>query len=328
MSGQEHIQTLSLVVPIYNEAQSLQELHRRISEVFPEPDSRLLEIIYIDDGSTDEGLQILKGLQQNDARIRILSFRKNMGKTIALSQAFKVCSGQIIATLDADLQNDPADIPTMIKLLEQGSDFVNGWRKKRFDHLTKTVPSCVINSIIRLISGLTLRDINCGLKVFKSEILKTLKLYGKQHRYIPLKAAFAGYTVTEYVVQHHPRRYGHSKYGFLRFPEGIFDLITVLFMGKFERSPFYLFGGIGTALFLVGSIILTYLSIGWFMGKWIASRPLFSLALLLVIFGFQLLSLGLLAELMLNLSRPDYDVPYEEVRPHPLAVNTDRPDRN
>jgi glycosyltransferase involved in cell wall biosynthesis len=254
-----------------------------------------------------------------------------MGKTVALAVGFKKCRSAIVATLDADLQNDPADIPAMVTALSGGSDFVCGWRAKRQDSVDKTIPSHLINLAVPLLSELKIHDINCGLKVFKREIIPRIHLFGKQHRYIPLKAYYSGFQVTEMKVNHRPRKHGHSKYGFLRFPEGIFDLITTLFMGKFDKSPFYLFGGAGLALFLTGSLILGWLSIGWFFGQWISHRPLFELAILLVTFGFQMVSIGLLAEMFINMIHPAPDPPLEEFTPSPeekSAIQDDSPDRD
>lgn len=305
---------LSIVVPAFNEAESLSELNIKLFEAFP-PNSELsVEIIFVNDGSTDKTKQILKYLISTDSRIKAISFKKNLGKTIALAQGFKLATGNIIATLDADLQNEPDDILDMIKLLDDRNDLVCGWRKERRDPINKTFPSKIINSIISLTTKLKIHDINCGLKVFKREIIEQIHLSGKQHRYIPLKAHFDGFSVTEKVIKHNSRKYGYSKYGFLRFPEGIFDLITILFIGKFDRSPLYLFGGLGFIIFGTGAAILTYLMLGWFMGNWIANRPIFSIGILLIIFGFQLLSMGLLAELLLNLCGRSKDPPSEEIK--------------
>ncbi|MFC1853080.1 glycosyltransferase [candidate division CSSED10-310 bacterium] len=306
---------LSLIIPTYNEAESLSELHAQLCHVLPPQGKFNAEILYIDDGSSDDSYSILKQLQKTDVRIRIIRFPKNMGKTIALAQGFKLCQGNIIVTLDADLQNDPGDIIPMIEQLNEKVDLVCGWRKIRKDPWHKTIPSLFINFVIRHLVNLDIHDVNCGLKVFKREIIKKFQLFGKQHRYIPLKAYFSGYYITEHILNHRPRQYGQSKYGFLRFPEGVFDLLSILFIGKFNRSPIYLFGGLGFMIFMVGFLILSYLSVGWLFGQWISSRPLFSMSILLIIFGFQMISIGLLAELMLNLFSPDYEPPYDEIEP-------------
>jgi glycosyltransferase involved in cell wall biosynthesis len=291
---------LSVVIPLYNEEASLPELNKQIVAVLKQT-SLSYEICYIDDGSTDTSLQILKDLRRENNRIKILSFRKNYGKSAALSEGFKLAAGDIIITMDADLQDDPVEVPRLIEKINSGFDLVSGWKKKRYDPLNKTIPSKLFNYITSHLTGIKIHDFNCGLKAYRQDVIKEIPVYGTLHRYLPVLAHWKGFAVGELVVNHHPRRYGVTKYGLRRFFDGFFDLFTVLFLTRYRQRPLHLFGFLGLASFTSGFIISIYLSILWFMGQGIGNRPLLFLAVLLMIVGMQSFSIGLIGEMITNL---------------------------
>jgi glycosyltransferase involved in cell wall biosynthesis len=242
----------------------------------------------------------LKSLRQNDKNIKIISFRKNHGKSAALSEGFKLARGAIIITMDADLQDDPREIPNLIKKIHTGYDMVSGWKKKRNDPLSKTIPSKFFNRTTSLLTGIKIHDFNCGLKAYRRDVVKEIPVYGELHRYLPVLAHWMGYRVGEIVVEHHPRRFGKTKYGFKRFFDGFFDLLTVLFLTRYRQKPMHLFGLMGLVTFFLGAGILIYLTILWFSGHGIGNRPLLFLGILLVIVGMQSFSLGLIGEMITN----------------------------
>lgn len=287
---------VSAVIPLYNEEPALRELFAKLRDQLMQLGN--WEIIFVDDGSRDHSLEVLKELHETDARVRVLSFRKNYGKSAALNAAFNAARGKYVVTLDADLQDDPEEIPHLIKKLEEGFDLVSGWKKKRHDPLTKTVPSRIFNAVTSLLSGLKLHDFNCGLKAYRREVVKNLPVYGEMHRFLPALAYWEGFRVTEIPVKHHPRKYGRSKFGASRFLKGALDLSSVLFLTRFAKKPMHLFGVAGLLLTFAGTVILGYLSWGWLHGVWIGDRPLFFLGILLVVFGAQAFSLGLIGELL------------------------------
>jgi len=291
---------LSVVIPLYNEEASLPELNKQIVAVLKQT-SLSYEICYIDDGSTDTSLQILKELRKENNHIKILSFRKNYGKSAALSEGFKLAAGNIIITMDADLQDDPAEVPRLIEKINSGFDLVSGWKKKRYDPINKTIPSKFFNYITSHLTGIKIHDFNCGLKAYRQDVIKEIPVYGTLHRYLPVLAHWKGFAVGELVVNHHPRRYGVTKYGLRRFFDGFFDLFTVLFLTRYRQRPLHLFGFFGLASFTFGFIISIYLSILWFMGQGIGNRPLLFLAVLLMIVGMQSFSIGLIGEMITNL---------------------------
>jgi len=291
---------LSVVIPLYNEEASLPELNKQIGAVLKHTELSF-EICYIDDGSTDTSLQILKELHRENKHIKILSFRKNYGKSAALSEGFKLAAGDIIITMDADLQDDPAEVPRLIEKINSGFDLVSGWKKKRYDPLNKTIPSKFFNYITSHLTGIRIHDFNCGLKAYRQEVIKEIPVYGTLHRYLPVLAHWKGFAVGELVVNHHPRKYGVTKYGLRRFFDGFFDLFTVLFLTRYRQRPLHLFGFLGLASFTSGFIISIYLSILWFMGQGIGNRPLLFLAVLLMIVGMQSFSIGLIGEMITNL---------------------------
>lgn len=298
---------VSIIIPLLNEEESLGELYSIISEVM-DKNSLSYEICFVDDGSTDKSLDVLKELRQNNKNIKILSFRKNYGKSAALSEGFKLARGEYIITMDADLQDDPAEIPNLINKLNEGFDMVSGWKKKRNDPLTKTIPSKFFNYTTSLLTGIKIHDFNCGLKAYRREVIKEIPVYGELHRYLPVLAHWRGFRVGEIIVQHHPRKYGVTKFGWRRLFHGFFDLLTVLFITRYRQKPLHLFGSVGLASLTTGFTILIYLSILWLQGYGIGDRPLLILGLLLVIVGMQSFSLGLIGEMITNSS--DEEISY------------------
>jgi len=289
---------ISAVVPVYNEVDSLPELHRELAAILPAGGRH--EIIYIDDGSSDGSAAVLKGLSDGVARVKVISFYRNYGKAAALAAGFEAAAGDVVVTMDSDLQDDPAEIPAMIELLNQGWDMVSGWKKVRHDPLRKRLSSKFYNFVVRLMTGVPIHDSNCGLKVYRAEVVKSVEVYGGLHRYIPALAKYKGFKVTEKVVRHRPRQYGKTKYGLTRYLHGLLDLFTVLFIGRYFQRPLHFFGLVGLLLSIAGFIISIYLTINWFAGVPIGNRPLLFLGILLIIVGIQFFSLGLLAELFVQ----------------------------
>ncbi len=290
---------VSIVIPLLNEEESLDELCSRIFQAADE-NKLSMEICFVDDGSTDKSLDVLKNLRDKNKNIKILSFRKNYGKSAALSEGFKLAQGDIIITMDADLQDDPAEIPNLINKLNDGFDMVSGWKKKRHDPITKTLPSKFFNFTTSLLTGIKIHDFNCGLKAYRREVIKEIPVYGELHRYLPVLAHWRGFRVGEIVVQHHARKYGVTKFGWRRLFHGFFDLLTVLFITRYRQKPLHLFGSIGLICIGLGFGILFYLSILWIQGQGIGSRPLLFFGILLMIVGMQSFTLGLIGEMITN----------------------------
>ncbi|MDD5764760.1 MAG: glycosyltransferase family 2 protein [Candidatus Marinimicrobia bacterium] len=288
---------VSVVVPVLNEEKSLEELYRQIAAAFISTDLTF-EIIFVDDGSTDRSFEIESKIAGVNPNVSIIRFQRNFGKAAALTEGFRMASGEFIATLDADLQDDPNEIPAMIGQMNGGYDLVSGWKKKRNDPITKTFPSKIFNRVTSWMTGAKIHDFNCGLKVYRHEVVQSLKIYGGLYRYIPALAHLSGFRVGEKVVQHRARKFGVSKYGGSRLYHGFWDLITVLFLSKYERRPLHLFGLPGIICFLIGFVISLVLTIRWFMGHWIGNRPVFFLGILLLIVGLQFISMGLLGEMI------------------------------
>jgi len=291
------ITELSIIIPVFNEEESILELAEEISGVMKDLSAEY-ELIFIDDGSRDSSYDKIKSLADKDSRINGVRFRRNYGKAAALSEGFRISKGKMIVTMDSDLQDDPAEIPGLMKKLDEGFDVISGWKKNRKDPWTKRFPSKIFNLVTRMMSGIRIHDFNCGLKIYRSDVIKTVKVYGELHRYIPVLAKLAGFNVSELVVNHRPRKFGKTKFGASRFLKGFLDLTTVLFLGKFERNPLHFFGILGGFLFLSGLVINGYLTIQWFGGVWIGNRPILFLGILLLIIGIQFISLGLLAEMI------------------------------
>ena len=293
---------ISVVIPLYNEEESLPELHGKLAAALGGLTVDY-EIIFVDDGSTDRSYGVLEGLHKGDpGHVSVYSFGRNFGKSAALATGFSKARGKVVVTMDADLQDDPGEIPNLIAKLGEGADLVSGWKYPRHDPLTKRIPSKVINWLTARFTGVRIHDMNCGLKAYRDEVVKGLTLYGEQHRFIPALAHAKGFRVAELKVTHHPRKFGSTKFGARRFVEGIFDLITVLFLTRYIRKPLHFFGVAGLLLLLLGGGTMAYLVIGWFMGRWIGDRPLFILSVLLMIIGIQFISTGLLGEMLTSLT--------------------------
>ncbi|MEX0323552.1 MAG: glycosyltransferase family 2 protein [Puniceicoccaceae bacterium] len=301
---------ISIVVPVYNEVDSLQELVERLLPVLQSVSPEDFEILFIDDGSKDGSWDSICSLfDKHPERIRAIQHRRNFGKAAALSNGFSCARGDIIITMDADLQDQPEEIPKFLKALEEGADLVSGWKQRRHDPIGKTFPSKIFNFMVRALSGLKLHDINCGFKAYRSEVAKGVTLYGEMHRFIPILADADGYKVAEIVVEHQKRIHGHSKYGTTRLVKGALDLLTTVVLTRYLRRPAHFFGGLGLIVGVFGIGVLSYLSIGWFMGyKGIGTRPLFFFGILGALLSAQLISLGLIAELILYRTNPDEQV--------------------
>jgi glycosyltransferase involved in cell wall biosynthesis len=289
---------LSVVIPIRNEAASLVELHRELTETLTAW-GRPYEVLVVDDGSTDDSFAILSQLHADDPRLRVVRFRRNFGQTAAFAAGFDRARGRIIVTSDGDLQNDPRDIPRMLEVLDRGHDIVCGWRRVRHDpFLSRRLPSLVANRIISIATGVHLHDYGCSLKAFRAEVVKPLKLYGEMHRFLPAIASEQGVSIAEVAVNHRARRYGRSKYGIGRTIRVILDLLTVKFLLSYSTRPVQIFGLIGLGMGLPGAAILAYLAFVRLTGQQaIADRPLLLFGILLVVTGVQLVTLGLLAEM-------------------------------
>jgi len=294
-----HIPEVSVIVPLLNEEESLRELFTLIQETMQRM-KKSYEIIFVDDGSSDKSFEVLSALHNEYPNIiKAIRFRRNFGKSAALSAGFKEAQGEYIITMDADLQDDPNEIPSLIETLGDSYDLVSGWKKKRQDSAIFTFPSHIANSITSRLTGLQIHDLNCGLKVYRNIVAKELKLYGDLYRYIPILAHQAGFRVGEKIVQHHPRKYGRSKYTVGKFYRGFLDLLTILFTAKYIRRPLHLFGVWGIVSFTIGAAIDGYLSVEWFLGLTsISNRPLFLVGFLFIIIGVQFISLGLLGEMI------------------------------
>jgi len=293
---------VSIVIPAYEEAESLPELADRIRAACTEADLSFRAWI-IDDGSRDDTWEVVRSLHEDDERFVGLQFQRNYGKSAALSVGFERVRGDYVVTMDADLQDDPAEIPALLEMLEEGGyDLVSGWKKNRKDPPRKTLPSRFFNWVTRLSSGLPLHDFNCGLKIYRREVVKSVNVYGELHRYIPLLAKWAGYDrVAEKPVRHHPRKYGETKFGVDRFVKGFLDLITVVFLTRYAVRPMHFFGSLGTLTFGAGFLINLWLSIDKLVfGNPLGDRPLLLLGLLLILFGAQMFTTGLLGEMIIQ----------------------------
>lgn len=306
---------ISVVVPFLDEEGSLEELHARLTAVLGGI-GRPYEILFVDDGSRDRGPTIVEGLAERDPHVGVVRFRRNFGKAAALDVGFKRARGQVVLTMDADLQDDPAEIPNFLAKLDEGYDLVSGWKKKRHDPLGKTLPSKLFNFVVSRTSGLDLDDFNCGFKAYRAEAVRGLELYGELHRYVPVLVHWRGFQVTQIAVVHHPRKTGASKYGIERMMKGFFDLLTVLLITRYRSRPLHLFGGVGLAFAAAGLGCLAYLSVLWFLGHPLANRPMLLFGVLLVLVGVQLVSTGLLGEMISSSqagTKPHYEVRSERM---------------
>ncbi len=289
---------LSIIIPVYNEQDNVLPLYNKLKSILKYDH----ELIFIDDGSKDNTHEILRNIQKKDPKLKIIKFRNNLGKSEALSKGFKHAKGDIIITMDGDLQDDPEEIPRFIEKIKEGYDLVVGWKYKRQDPLSKTIPSKFFNLLIRILTGVKIHDSNCCFKAYKKEVVKNLKIYGELHRYIPSLVHWKGFKVTEIKVKHHKRLHGKSKYGFSRLLKGFLDLLTIKFLIKYSKKPLHFFGSIGIISFLLGILISLYLVYEkYLLNINIGSRPMLILGVLLLIIGVQFICLGLLGEMILNM---------------------------
>ncbi|MBT4337900.1 MAG: glycosyltransferase family 2 protein [Bacteroidetes bacterium] len=298
---------ISLVIPLLNEEESLTELTEWIERVMTEHKFSY-EVIFIDDGSTDQSLSIIKTLSKNNAAIKGLSFRRNYGKSAALNEGFRLSKGDVVITMDSDLQDSPEEIPELFKMIKtDGYDIISGWKKKRFDPISKTIPTKLYNWATRRLTGIKLHDFNCGLKAYKSEVVKSINVYGEMHRYIPVLAKWQGFSkIGEKVVLHQARKYGETKFGLERFIRGPLDLLSIMFVSKFSKRPMHFFGSLGILSFLAGFIITVWLIsekfyarfVDSYEGRDIIEKPLFFIALLMLMIGVVLFLAGFIGELI------------------------------
>lgn len=292
---------LSICIPLYNESESLPELYSWISKVM-QKHLFSYEVIFVDDGSTDNSWEVIEQLAKEINEVKGIKFRRNYGKSAALFVAFKEAQGDVVITMDADLQDSPEEIPELYNMIKKdGYHLISGYKEKRYDPLSKTIPTKLFNFATRLLSGIKLKDFNCGLKAYHHEVIKSIEVYGEMHRYIPVLSKSAGYPkICEKVVQHQERKYGSTKFGMERFINGFLDLLTVMFMSKFGKKPMHLFGLIGVGFFTAGFVIAAYLVFAKFI--WLeynmTDRPLFYLGILCMIIGVQLFMTGFIAELI------------------------------
>jgi len=298
---------ISVVIPVFNEEDSIKELYGQISTALK--NQKKYEIIFINDGSSDKSEKAIIDLSNEDKRVKLISFYRNFGKSAALSEGFKYASGEIIITMDADLQDDPNEISNLISKLDKGYDLVSGWKQKRYDPWTKTFPSKIFNFVTRILTGVNIHDFNCGLKAYRSSVIKSIEVFGGRHRYIPALAGQMNFSVSEIVVNHRPRIYGETKYGGSRIFHGFFDLLTILFLNKYTQQPLHFFGSIGlvtfTAGFFVELMVIYY--------KFVLLEPfskhiaLLLLGVILIIIGIQFFSIGLLGEIIARFSQGKED---------------------
>jgi glycosyltransferase involved in cell wall biosynthesis len=320
---------VSVVIPLYNEQDSLRELTAALREELFKLCEKNYQIIYVNDGSTDRSGDILKDIVAGTSKVTTLTFRSNLGKSAALSVGFKEAKYGIVITMDSDLQDDPKELVNLIAKLDEGYDLVSGWKKKRHDPISKTVPSKLFNSVTSFFSGVKLHDFNCGLKAYRKQVTDQLDVYGEMHRYLPALAHWQGFRVTEIPVLHHPRRFGKSKFGSSRFFKGFLDLLSIVFTNRYGKRPLHLFGTIGTIFTLVGLFINVYVSIEWMNGIPLSNRPILLLGILLMMVGVQLISIGLLGEMIVKNSAKSYElaVVKDKRPPRTGRGNEERPSR-
>lgn len=307
-------ESVSIVIPVYEEEESVGPLYKSIKEVM-DGLKRPYEIVFIDDGSRDRTFAALEDMQKKDPNVVVVSFRRNFGQTAAMAAGFDYAKGDIIVTMDADLQNDPKDIPKLLDSI-RGFDIVSGWRKHRKDpFISRRLPSIIANWLISRTTGVHLHDYGCTLKAYRKEVIKDIRLYGEMHRFIPAIASWVGATITEVETTHHPRRFGKSKYGISRTVRVVLDLITVKFLQSFSTKPIHAFGTPGLVMGAIGFLLALYLSVEKIaLGKDIGSRPLLLLAVLLIILGVQLVIMGLLGEMLARVYHESQGKPVFTVR--------------
>jgi glycosyltransferase involved in cell wall biosynthesis len=288
---------ISVVVPLLNEERSLEALYREIADAL-ESQSQPFEVVFVDDGSTDGSMDVLTRLNAETTNVVVVHLRRNFGKAAALQAGFLEARGDTIVTIDADLQDDPAEIPQLLAKLDEGFDLVSGWKTRRTDPVARRLFSRVFNWATAVVSGVRLHDVNCGLKAYRAEVLHGMRVYGELHRFLPVLASYQGFRVAEIPVNHRARQHGRSRYGPERYLRGFLDLLSVTFMGRYRYRPLHLFGGVGLFMGALGFVILLYLTVIWFWGQGIGQRPLLTLGVLLMVVGIQLVSLGLLSEMI------------------------------
>ncbi len=309
---------ISVVIPLYNEHESLPELTRWIDDVMTKNDLNY-EVVYVDDGSTDGSWEVVENLKKQYGQIRALRFRRNYGKSAGLNRGFDAAKGDVIITMDADLQDSPDEVPELVRMItEEGYDLVSGWKKKRYDPITKTVPTKLYNWAARRMSGIHLHDFNCGLKAYKQDVIKSIEVYGEMHRYIPVIAKWAGFDrIGEKVVQHQERKFGVTKFGIERFINGPLDLLVITFMSRFGKRPMHFFGVYGILMFILGGAVSFWLILEKVIAianqtkvREVTDQPLFYLAILAMIIGTQLFMAGFLAEMIARSSsdRNNYQI--------------------
>jgi glycosyltransferase involved in cell wall biosynthesis len=287
---------ISVVVPLLDEERSLESLHAEIAAALEPVDE--FEVVFVNDGSTDGSTGVLTRLHDAHPNVVVVQLRRNFGKAAALQAGFLEARGEVVVTIDADLQDDPAEIPQLLAKLDEGFDLVSGWKTRRNDPVLRRLFSRIFNWATGAVSGVHLHDVNCGLKAYRAEVLHGLRIYGELHRFIPVLASYRGFRAAEIPVNHRAREHGRSRYGPERYLRGFFDLLSVTFMGRYRHRPLHLFGGLGLLMGAVGFVILVYLTVLWFWGEGIGQRPLLTLGVLLLVVGIQLVSLGLLSELV------------------------------
>lgn len=329
MTEKPQFSTASIVIPVYNEAENIKPLYEKLHPVL----NRLSvehEVILVDDGSTDTTPAKLKELSEHDSRIKLIFFRKNYGQTAALAAGFRYASGDVIITLDGDLQNDPKDIPLLLHKIEEGYDLVSGWRKTRHDaFLSRRLPSFFANRLISWASGVPLKDYGCTLKAYRNYFVKNISLLGEMHRFIPIYAHWMGAKIVEVPVTHHPRIFGKSKYSIIRTFKVLLDLVTVKFLGTFSTKPIYVFGGLGFLSIFLGvlaSVVTLIQKFGY--GVWVHRNPMISVSIFFLLVGFQFVMMGLLAEILIRIyhesqNRPTYWVRELVNLKEPCAVSQD-----
>ena len=288
---------ISVVVPVHDEDRSVELLYDELASAL-EPLGRPWEAVFVDDGSTDGSFAALTRLHNRSPNVRIVRLRRNFGKAAALAAGFRHSTGDVVVTIDADLQDDPSEIPRLLAKLDEGFDLVSGWKTQRRDPWRRRLSSKIFNWVVGRASGLELHDLNCGLKAYRAEVVRSLRIYGELHRFLPVLAHDRGFRVAELPVNHRPREHGRSRYGVERYARGFLDFLTVSFMGRYRHRPLHLFGGLGLVFALIGTAVLVYLTILKLTGSAIGHRPLLTLGVLLVVVGFQFFSLGLLSELI------------------------------
>lgn len=302
---------LSIVIPVYNEEENLEILYSKLKSVLENLD-KSYEIIFIDDGSSDKSFEILSKIHEKDKNVRVIKFRKNFGQTAAISAGFENSKGKVIVAMDADLQNDPEDIPKLLEKISEGYDVVSGWRRNRKDPwLRKKIPSKISNFLTRKLTSVSIHDFGCTLKAYKREALEGIELYGEMHRFIPAIVAWKGFKVSEVEVKHHERKFGKTKYGIWRIMKGFLDLLVIVFWRKYSTRPIHLFGSLGIALSFFGFLVGVYLTLmKIFYNQSLGNRPLLLLSILLIILGAQFIIFGLLTDIVIRIYYRKEEKPY------------------